>query len=44
MISSPVFVGLHSRQLRFWLLEKYWCCCGLELWGRVSCFMRSEVV
>ncbi|GKV26681.1 hypothetical protein SLEP1_g35939 [Rubroshorea leprosula] len=23
MISSPVSVGLHSRQLRFWLLEKY---------------------
>ncbi|GKV27703.1 hypothetical protein SLEP1_g36840 [Rubroshorea leprosula] len=24
MISSPVSVGLHTRQLRFWLLEKFW--------------------
>ncbi|GKV16470.1 hypothetical protein SLEP1_g27110 [Rubroshorea leprosula] len=30
MISSPVSVGLHTRQLRFWLLEKLWCCYGLE--------------
>ncbi|GKV47350.1 hypothetical protein SLEP1_g54256 [Rubroshorea leprosula] len=24
MISSPVSVGLHTRQLRFWLLGKFW--------------------
>ncbi|GKV13256.1 hypothetical protein SLEP1_g24296 [Rubroshorea leprosula] len=24
MISSPVSVGLHTRQLRFWLLEELW--------------------
>ncbi|GKV00662.1 hypothetical protein SLEP1_g13323 [Rubroshorea leprosula] len=24
MISSPVSIGLHTRQLRFGLLEKFW--------------------
>ncbi|GKV13550.1 hypothetical protein SLEP1_g24546 [Rubroshorea leprosula] len=29
MISPPVSVGLHTRQPRFWLLEKYWYVDGI---------------
>ncbi|GKV15803.1 hypothetical protein SLEP1_g26553 [Rubroshorea leprosula] len=29
MISSSVSVGLHTRQLWFWLLEKFWYVDGI---------------
>ncbi|GKU90868.1 hypothetical protein SLEP1_g4812 [Rubroshorea leprosula] len=41
MISSPVSVGLHTRQLRFWLLEKFWflivCQFSTEIESSVLC-------